>query len=100
MPRVMAVLVAFTYICLTIVMVVMFRGPSDGSADDILEWGALYFFGVIAPVLWSVRLSRVFTRQGLGLSGMNLYLAWSPVMVAVTILVFALQLFGEAWQQR
>jgi hypothetical protein len=95
-----AILVAFTYACLTFVMAVMFWRMNDGSLNDMIEWGALYFFGVIAPVLWSLRLSRLLRKQGLEVSAMNLSLAWSPVMVAVTILVFALPLMWGVWQQR
>jgi hypothetical protein len=95
-----AIVVAFIYACLTFVMFVMFWRISDRSLEAILEWGALCLFGVIAPVLWSVRLSRLLRNQGLELSGMTLYLAWSPVTVSVTILAVALPLFWEAWQQR
>jgi hypothetical protein len=95
-----AVLVTFTYSCLTVAMAVSFWRTNDGSAIDMVEWGALYFFGVVAPILWSVRLFRLFRKHGLELSGANLILAWSPVMVAVTILVFALPLIWGGWQQR
>src|SRR5688500_10289713 len=95
-----AILVAFTYSCLTVAVAVMSWRMNDGSVNDMIEWGALYLFGVITPILWSVRLFRLFRKQGLELTGMNLVLAWSPVMVAVTILVFALPLIWGVWQQR
>ena len=95
-----AILVAFTYTCLTFVMAVMFSRMNDGSVNDMIEWGALFLFGVITPVLWSLRLFGLFRKQGMELSGMNLVLAWSPVMVAVSILVFALPLLAGVWQQR
>ena len=94
-----AILVAFIYACLTFVMFVMFWRLSDRSLEAILEWGALYLFGVVAPVVWSVRLSRLLRTQGLELSGMNLYLAWSPVTVSVTILAIALPLVWEVSQR-
>jgi hypothetical protein len=56
-------------------------------------------FAFIAPVAWSIRLSRLLKAHGLELSGMNLYLAWSPVTVALTILSFALPLLWETSQR-
>lgn len=94
------ILAAFTYSCLTAVIALSFWRINDGSVNDMIEWGALYMFGVVAPILWSVRLFRLFRKHGLELSGANLILAWSPVMVGVTILVFALPLIWGVWQHR
>lgn len=94
-----AILVAFIYAGFTFSMAVMFWLISDHSLEAILKWGALYIFAFVTPVLWSLRLSRLLKTHGLELSGINLYLAWSPVMVALTILSFALPLLWETAQR-
>jgi hypothetical protein len=94
-----AILFAFTYAGFTFSMAVMFWLISDHSLEAILKWGALYMVAFVAPVLWSIRLSRLLKAHGLELSGMNLYLVWSPITVAFTILGIALPLLWETSQR-
>lgn len=89
------IVLALIYAGFTFSMIAMFWRISDRSLEAILEWGALYVFAVIAPVLWSVRLTRLMRAHGLEVTGTNLYLAWSPVFVAVTILALALPIIWD-----